>query len=152
MKKHSGNHPLSVNQKELSKLLGVSVSTLATWDLPCEKVGRESRYDAAQCVALVLQRERERTGSLEEEQVKLVQVRRQRQEIQLEVESGKYFPLADGIKLVTSWGMEIKGHLEAMDERLPTWLAKETDHRKIKARLKKEHADVLSMFAKMKFE
>lgn len=73
-------------------------------------------------------------------------------ELDLQEREGKLFPIEAGVRLITMLGLEIKGHLEAMDNRLPTRLAAETDWRKIKALLKKEHAAILGMFAKMKFK
>lgn len=73
-------------------------------------------------------------------------------ELELKEREGKLFPLDAGVRLVTLLGLEIKGGLEAMDNRLPTRLAAETDWRKIKAILKKAHTEVLAKFGKMKFK
>lgn len=73
-------------------------------------------------------------------------------ELDLQEREGKLFPVEAGVRLITMLGLEIKGHLEAMDNRLPTRLAAETDWRKIKTLLKKEHAAILGMFERMKFQ
>jgi hypothetical protein len=73
-------------------------------------------------------------------------------ELELGQKRRQLFPMEDGVRLVTLWGLEIRGHLDAMDDRLPKRLAAETDWRKIKALLKKGHAEVVAKFSKMKFE
>jgi hypothetical protein len=73
-------------------------------------------------------------------------------ELELGLKKGQLFPMEDGIRLVTLWGLEVRAHLDAMVDRLPKRLAAEKDWRKIKAILKKEHAAVVAKFDKMKFE
>ncbi len=73
-------------------------------------------------------------------------------ELELAQKKGQLFPMDEGVRLATMWGLEVRGHLDAMDDRLPKRLAAETDWRKIKAILKKGHAEVIAKFDKMKFE
>jgi hypothetical protein len=137
---------------EVAKALSVSVQTISNWQLPFTKIGKEAQYNLAECVNILLERERKTPGLLDEEQARYIQVRRERVEIQNKVALGELFPLEDGKKLITLLALELKGHLESISHRLPTRLAAEANGRAIKQMLKKEHAHALSMFAKMKFK
>lgn len=140
-----------VNQKGLAKILGMSVSTLATMGLPCEKKGREYLYDVATCVKLMFQRERETVGSESEERTLLTRARRERQELLLAQERGDVILIAHARHVLAELGAHLKNELENLPHRLSGRLAGMSEPRQVAALLKAEVASVLSSFRKTRF-
>ena len=146
-------HDHLLNQRQLAKAIGLSVQSIATWDLPHQKIGRQALYDLSEVIPAILERERQEPGTLalQAEQALLTRERRIKIEMENKVRDGQLFDVREGEDLITKWVTGFRGQLESWPDRLSMRLAAMHDFREIKTLLRTEVREAFVAASKWKF-